>query len=435
MDKLELKVKNFIKDKKLNINNSTIVLAFSYGVDSRVLLEILINLGYKVVLAHVNHGVREESRIEEAHAIKLANALNIKIYVKHLSLDKSNFEDNARKMRYKFFKEVCLKEGTSVLALAHHLDDNLETILLKLIQGSNIYGYSGIHPLVYKDNLEIIRPLLCTTKSEIRDYQERHNLFYFEDYTNQENIQMRNKIRNNVIPELKNIDPNILYKTLDYSFMLEDAFNHIRKESIDYLKTHNNEIEINSYKELDGALRKDIICLLLENNHINRSNKLINLIDSNLLSDKAQFELTLSSDFFLFKRYNRAFISKKESQSLCEITLDLNEKKEFGNYLFYFSKTCPNQVKNYIKLCYNTINLPLKIRTRENGDRIKLPGGSKKVKDLFIDKKIDISLRDKLPLVISDNNIIWIPTVAKSSLINTCLDSWDLYLIMEVKNA
>lgn len=435
MDKLELKVKNFIIDKKLNINNSTVVLAFSYGVDSRVLLEILMHLGYKVVLAHVNHGVRDESKIEEVEAIKLANDLNIKIYVKHLSLDKSNFEDSARKMRYKFFKEVCLKEGTNVLALAHHLDDNLETILLKLTQGSNIYGYSGIHPQVFKNGLEIIRPLLCTTKSEIRDYQKKHNLLYFEDYTNQENIQLRNRIRNNVIPELKSIDSNILYKTLDYSSMLEDAFNHIRKESINYLKTHNNEIEINSYKELDNALRKDIICLLLENNHINRSNKLINSIDSNLLSDKAQFELTLSSDFFLFKRYYRAFISKKESQNLCEITLDVNEKKEFGNYIFYFSKTCPNQVKYYIKLCYNTINLPLKIRTRENGDKIKLPGGSKKVKDLFIDKKIDISLRDKLPLIISDNNIIWIPTVAKSSLISTCLDSWDLYLIMEVKNA
>ncbi len=435
MDKLELKVKNFIKDKQLNINNSTIVLAFSYGIDSRVLLNILINLGYKVVLAHVNHQVREESKLEEQEAIKLAKELNIRIYIKHLNLDKSNFEDSARRQRYSFFREVCQKENTSVLALAHHLDDNLETILLKLYQGSNIYGYSGIHPQVFKSGLEIIRPLMCTTKDEIREYQERHNLLYFEDYTNSLDIQMRNKIRNNIIPSLKEIDSNILYKTADYSNMLEDAFNHIRSESINYLSKHSNTIDISSYKTLDNALRKDIICLLLENNHINRSNKLINLIDSSLLCEKSELEITLSSDYFFFKRYNTAFITKKETQKLDEITLDINEKKEFGNYIFYFSKVCPNHVKNYIKLCYNTINLPLKIRKRENGDRIKLPGGSKKVKDLFIDKKIDISLRDKLPLVISCDNIIWIPSVAKSSLINSCLDKWDLYLIMEVKNA
>lgn len=435
MDKLELKVKNYIKDKKLNTNNKPIVLAFSYGVDSRVLLEILINLGYKVVLAHVNHGVRAESKCEEIEAIKLAKELNISIYVKHLNLDKSNFEDTARKERYKFFKEICDKENTNVLALAHHLDDNLETILLKLTQGSNIYGYSGIHPQVFKNSLEIIRPLMCTTKDEIRAYQMRNSLLYFEDYTNKENIQMRNKIRNNVIPLLKDIDSNILYKTNEYSSILEDAFNHIRGESINYLERHNKEIEISSFKGLDTALRKDIICFLLEEYHINRSNKLINLIDTNLLNNKSNLEITLSNDFFFFKSYNRAFISKKKNQDINEITLDINERKEFGDYIFYFSKSCPNNVKNYIKLCYNTINLPLSLRTRENGDRIKLPGGSKKVKDLFIDKKIDISLRDKLPLVISNDNIIWIPNVAKSSLISSCLDNWDLYLIMEVKNA
>lgn len=435
MDRLELKVKNYIINNKLNTLNKKIVLAFSYGVDSRVLLEILINLGYEVVLAHVNHGVREESKEEEAETLKLGKNYGLKVYVKHLNLDKSNFEDNARKARYSFFKEVCSKENTNVLALAHHLDDNLETILLKLYQGSNLYGYSGIQPKVEKQELEIIRPLMCTTKDEIREYQKEHNLLYFEDYTNSLNLQARNRIRNNILPLLKNEDKNILYKASEYSQMVIEAFNYIRKDSASYLEKHSNIIEISSYKALDIALRKDIICLMLENKHINRSNKLINFIDDKLISDKSELEITLSNNYFFFKRYNKAFIDIKRDIKIESITLDINEKKQFGNFIFYFSKNCPNNVKNYIKLCYNTINLPLKIRTRKNGDKIKLNAGFKKVKDLFIDKKIDKSLRDLVPLVMENDNIIWIPLVAKSSLIKEYLDKGDLYLIMEVNDA
>lgn len=430
MQDLVLKVKNYIKTKNL-INNNKVVLAFSYGVDSRVLLDILLKLNYEVVLAHVNHGVREESKLEEDETYKLAKKLNLAVYVKHLSLDNSNFEDSARDQRYNFFKEICLVENTNILVTAHHLDDNLETILLKYYQGSNLYGYSGIHPLVEKKGITIVRPLLCTTKDEIREYQKINKLLYFEDYTNSLNVQKRNRIRNIIIPKIKDEDSNILYKIKEYSEITSEAFNFIRKLSINYLNKWNNIIDLNEYINLDISLRKDIICLMLENNHINRSYKLICNIDKLLLNDKPQLEINLSNNFYFFKRYSKAYIGLLNNNSIETVSLNLNDLVHFGSYSFYFTKELRNDMKNYIKLCYNTLKLPLTIRVRQNGDKIKLSSGTKKVKDIFIDKKIDKELRDKLPLIINNDEIIWIPSIIKSDNIKDALINGDIYLVME----
>ena len=164
MDGLLNKVKEYIKTNNLINDNQKVILAFSYGIDSRVLLDILTKLGYEVIVAHVNHKVRKESDLEELETIKLCESLNIKYYIKHLTPEDKNFEDYARKERYNFFKDVAAKSDTNILITAHHKDDNLETILLKLMTGSNLYGYSGIHNCVIKDGLKIIRPFLCASK-------------------------------------------------------------------------------------------------------------------------------------------------------------------------------------------------------------------------------------------------------------------------------
>ncbi len=432
MNKFELKVKNYISDNNLIEKNKKIILAFSYGIDSRSLLNVLFNLNYEIIVAHVNHKVRKESDIEEDETIKLCKELNIKYYIKHLIPQEENFEDYARRERYKFFEEVARIENTNILATAHHKDDNLETILLKLMTGSNLYGYAGIHNSVKRGNLTIIRPFLSVSKDEIKEYQKELGFKYFEDYTNSLNIHKRNYIRNNIIPLLKCDNLDILKKAIDYSNILNDSFNYIRNNSISYLNKWNNQILVSEYISLENALRHDIICLLLEENKINRSYKLILSIDKALLKNKAQFEIKLEGDFYLFKRYNKAYISKKIDIEYNSIFLMPNEKKSFGKYNFYFSTKAPSSNENYIKLCYNSIEFPVEIRNRKDGDKITLSYGTKKVKDLMIDKKIDKEIRKNIPIVLIGGKIIWICGIAKSSLIKDGLDNGDIYLIQEV---
>jgi tRNA(Ile)-lysidine synthetase-like protein len=425
-------VKNYIEKNNL-INNKKVILAFSYGVDSRVLLDVLYKLGYEIVIAHVNHKVRVESDNEELETIKLCKSLNLKYYIKHLTPQNENFEDYARRERYNFFKEISIKENTNVLITAHHKDDNLETILLKLMTGSNLYGYSGIHNKLFKNGLLIIRPLLCVSKEEIRTYQKENNLLFFEDYTNSLNIQLRNKIRNEVIPLLKEINPSILDKASDFSNILAESFDYIRSNSISLLNEWNDKIDNIKYKQLDIALRKDIICLMLEKNKINRSYSLINSIDNLIMSNKPQGEISISDNFVFKKRYDVSLISIRSNKTILDISLNINDCVVFFNHKIYFTKDKPLTCQNYVKLCYNKVKLPLRIRTRLNGDSIQLSGGTKKVKDLFIDKKIKKELRDEIPMVINGNDIIWIPGVAKSSLIKDDLESGDIYLIYEEK--
>lgn len=167
---MENKVKEFIKNNNL-ILNKPIIVAVSGGADSVSLLYVLHKLGYKLVLAHVNHNKRKESIIEQHAMEELALKLNIpfELLDYHYS-SKDNFQSEAHEARYEFFKSLCKKYNTNIIATAHHKDDQIETVLMKLMEGSNLYGYGGIAISNVRDGYLIIRPLLCVTKEEIYDY-------------------------------------------------------------------------------------------------------------------------------------------------------------------------------------------------------------------------------------------------------------------------
>jgi tRNA(Ile)-lysidine synthase len=171
--------------------------------------------------------------------------------------------------------------------------------------------------------------------------------------------------------------------------------------------------------------------MMLEKLKLNRNFKLINSILNMITNSKSQQEINISESFLFIKRYNIAYINKKIDKIELDKTINLGETLTFFNHKIYFTKDKPNSWQNYIKLCYNKVKLPLRIRTRINGDIIELSSGKKKVKDLLIDKKIPIEIRNTLPMVINDKDIIWIPSVAKSALIKDDLGDGDIYLIDE----
>lgn len=429
------KVTNFIKLNNLIENNEKIVVAFSYGIDSTVLLDILIKLNYKVIIAHVNHKHRQESEIEEKDTIKLAKKLNIPYYIMHLDEDKTkNFHSDAHQKRYDFFIDIAKKENAKYIATAHHLNDNLETILLNLIKGSNLYGYAGINSHIMKDNINIVRPLLCLTKDEIKEYQKINNLKFYEDSSNSEDLFRRNRIRHNIIPNLLSENPNLLNEVKNYSNMMFESFNYIRKQSINYLKENNNFINLNSFKPLDNALKKDIISLILENNNLNRSYNLINLINNMLLNENPQNNISLSNDYVFKKRFDKAFIEKNKISNN-EIYLELYENNVIfvKNTKFYFTKILPNNNVNYLKLCYNNLRFPLILRTRKNGDKIKMTYGHKKIKNLLIDLHLTTEQKNETLILENNGEILWVYNYAKSQDLISMKDKSDIYLVYEVE--
>lgn len=429
------KVKQYINDNKLMEANSKVVFAFSYGVDSRVLLDVLLKLNYEVVLCHVNHKHRPQSELEEKEAYLLAKKYNLKIYVLHLVEDeKKNFHADAHDKRYSFFIETAIKENAKYIATAHHANDNLETVLLNLIRGSNLYGYSGISNKVHLENVTIVRPLLFLSKEEIKNYQKINELDYFEDSSNSEDDFRRNRIRHNVYPLLEKENPNILNNVAHYSSILQEAFKFIRGKSIELYALWNNKIIINGYKVLEKALRHDILSFMLEEASLFRSYNLINNIDNILMSDKPQADISLNDKYLLKKRYNIAFI-EKDIQNDSEY-YELYEDSHIitKNMRFYFTKILPSNNAKYLKLCYNDIVYPLVLRTRRAGDTIKMSYGHKKIKNLFVDLKLSNEKRDSTLLLINQGDILWVCDYAKSEALKNMKDKGDIYLVYEVRN-
>lgn len=430
-------VKNYIINNNLIPTNDYVICSTSGGADSICLLHVLYTLGYKVVLAHVNHHKRVESDNEELEMKNLARELNIPFECYHYyDGGNNNFHDEAHNMRYAFYKSVADKYNTKIITTAHHLNDQAETVIMRLISGSNLYGYSGISNKLEVEGYTIIRPLLCISKLDIYKYINKYNLKFFEDSSNGEDSYLRNRIRHHVIPLLKNENPNLLNQINDYSIIVKEAFNYIRKQSINYLNKHNNIIDITSFKGLDIALKKDIICLLFEINNLEKTNNIINIC-LNLIENKSNSTIDIKEGNDFIVEYNKAYIKTKESTVDYCYELNLNEKVNImGKYVLYFSKNEPFNNEKYIKLCYNDLKLPFSIRNRKEGDCIRMNYGNKKVSRILIDQKVEKDKRDILPLIFDNSgNLLWIYNYAKNVDVINQKNIGDIYLVCEeVKN-
>ena len=430
---MEKKVYNFIKDNNISISKP-IVVAVSGGADSVALINILHNLNYNVVMAHVNHHMRAESEEEEKEMISFAKRLNVPIEILEYHFDgNDNFHNASHNARYKFFKEVCEKYNTNIIATAHHLDDQAETILMKIMEGSNLYGYGGISIVNDDGNYKIIRPLLCLSKQDIYNYCNANNLKYFEDSSNHEDHYLRNRLRHHVIPLLKNECNDFYAKVFEYSNQAKEAFAFIRKQSISFLDRYNNKIYLNEYNELDIALQKDIISLLLERNNIRKNYDIINDIYLFLKENKGTKHLILASNNKLIRTYDYAYIDLNNDIRYDEIILNMEESKIYGNkYRFTLTKNIANPNAKYIKLCYNKLVFPIHIRPRKNGDEIETIYGNKKVNRIFIDAKVSKENRDYIPIITDDNdNILWVYDYIKSKSVFSQKDTYDIYLMCE----
>ena len=409
----------------------------SGGVDSICLLHILHTLGYKVVLAHVNHNKRVESNLEEQAMNFLAKTMNIPFEVINYHYEgNDNFHNDAHKIRYDFYKRVADKYNTKIITTAHHLDDLAETIIIKLISGSNLYGYGGISNCLYDDKYKIVRPLLSVDKEQIYKYAKDNNLTYFEDSSNAEDDYLRNRIRHHIIPLLKKENPNFLNQVNDYSIIVKEAFNYIRKDSINYLNNHNNIIDISSFNKLDIGLKKDIICLLFENNKVEKSNTVINnCLD--LISNNKNKKINIKDNVIFVTEYGKAYIKIDNIINDYCYTLDINNKISImGKYVLYFSKLEPINNEKYIKLCYNDLKLPFLVRNKKVGDFIRMNYGNKKVSRILIDQKVKKEDREIIPLIFDNSgDLLWVYNYAKNIDVINQKNSGDIYLVCEeIKN-
>ena len=419
------------------IFNNYVVIGVSAGPDSMCLLDLLQKKTTKIVVCHINHNVRKESIEEEEYITKYCQDKNIILEKTTINnYQENNFENEARKKRYMFYEEILKKYNSKTLLLAHHGDDLIETILMKISRGSNLEGYAGIKEVSNVKNYQIIRPLLKYTKEDIINYNKYNNIKYYNDSSNQSTNYTRNRYRLNILPLLKKEDKNIHKKYLKYSKTLIEYDDYIKREVKRNINNvyKDNIINIDNLNKLDTFLIKNILYNIMNNIYQNKNNIITDRHIQNIISllnnTKPNIKIDLPNNKEIVKEYNKLIIKDKTSD-IKNYKIEFNDKIEIENLIIEKIESEDDDSNSVCRLNSKDITLPLYIRNREDGDYIILKGSNnrKKIKEIFIEKKLPLNKRNNYPLLVdSNNNIIWIPNIKKSKFCNKKSENYDIII-------
>lgn len=431
--------------EKLKIKeNDNVICAVSTGPDSMALLLVLKNLKdmyhFNIVVAHVNHHLRKESEKEERYIRDFCerNSLTFEIY-DYFPRDLKNLEAKAREARYEFFEKMIDKYNSKYLFTAHHSDDLIETVLMKLVRGSTINGYKGFKIEDKRNNYSLVRPLLLADKKEILKYLKEKKQKYFIDKTNKISLFTRNRYRLKIIPLLRKENPNINTSFLEYSLLLDEMNSYIDKKVDEVYENivNNNKINLEKFNKEDIIIKKKILERFLEAEYfsdiVELNKRHLNLILSITEDYSGKKTLDMPFNKVIVREYKELYFFHETNYKKNKEILDKN--KVFNMFKIYLDKD-GNVDNNFVmRLNKKDVKLPLIIRTIEEDDVISLNNlGTKKVKDIFRDSKVKEDIRKYYPIITDSNNkIIFIPGIKKSNLLKKKTDKYDIIITCELK--
>jgi tRNA(Ile)-lysidine synthase len=444
-------VKNTIEKNRLIENGDKVLVCVSGGPDSITLLNLMIKLqkdyNIKLVVAHLDHMLRgRQSEADAEFVRRVINKLKIplimdKVDVKAFSnLIRTSIEIAAREARYNFYQKAAEKTGANKIATAHTIDDQAETVLMRLLKGAGSLGLSGIPYKRRLGNAWVIRPLLDVKRVDIEKYLKRHRIRSRLDSSNLKTFYLRNRLRHILIPLLeKDFNPRIKENLNLISRSLNDEFNYLNtaanrafkqcasetkkaitinvnallrkhialqrlivRNTIHILKGDLKRINFKHWEEIESLLRsgKKTIVKLPDGLKVIKKQKQLIFIKG----DWAQKEITK------FKKVEKLYVPGKIIIPQLGVEIHADAVKAAPK----FKKGKKRKRLEYISGDF--IEGPLKIRTRRRGDRMRPLGmrSYKKLHDIFIDEKVPRETRDKIPLIVSKKRILWAAGVKPS---------------------
>lgn len=409
--------------------SSRILLAVSGGVDSMVLLDLMKRLPNELkpwfAVVHVNHQLREASVHEAAFLEQFCQQAEIPFFMTKWETSqhpKASTEEAAREFRYAFFKKVFTEQQATHLLTAHHGDDQIETILMRLVRGGSLESMAGIKAVRPFSSGLLVRPLLPYMKEQLYQYSEEQQLRYFEDETNQSSVYTRNRYRNQVIPLLKEENPQLVPHFSDFSTDLQDVLAVAQIEVQRQLKRISKkaadggfQLDRKEYLKLDKSLQRLVVQELLVKVYQHKDQLFqrqhIKAVHDLLISPHPNGQIDLPGQWIAKRRYDTLFFALPE---LVEVSVEEAKELHLGEWihlpqggkvgLFTADTFLDIGHQQVMWMNADSIQLPLVIRRRKPGDRISLKGtgGTKKIKDVLIDQKVPLEQRDELRVVCDD---------------------------------
>lgn len=430
-----------MKDLGLKLGD-TVVVGVSGGADSMALLHMLKEIKKEtdiyIICAHVNHNIRPESAGEKCEVEKYCD--NNQIYFESMTIEEygdDNFHNEARTKRYAFFESIVKKYGARYLFTAHHADDLIETILMRIARGSTLKGYAGFAKEIDTGNYKIIRPFMDVTKDEIIKYDKENKIKFSEDSSNHKDKYTRNRYRKYVLPFLKSEDPNIHEKFIKYNQTLLESNEYIEKQAQDAINGvfKQNILNIERFVELNKVIQNKIINNILEGIYQDDlmliTDSHTELIQKLIKSNKASSYIHLPNNLVVVKSYNSISFTHEKSE-VKDYEIELSNFINLSNGMnLEIVKKCES-TNNYVcRLNSKELKMPLYVRNRKLGDRIEVKGmlGRKKIKDVFIDEKISVEDRETWPIVLdSSNKVVWMPGLKKSKYDKEKSEKYDIII-------
>ena len=412
----------YVERHELFSHEDKILLTVSGGVDSMVMLSIFVRLGYNVVVAHCNFGLRgKESDEDTEMVVRECEKLGIVCHTKNfdtigeMARTGDSMEMTARRLRYEWFYELCQTEGCSVIAVAHHANDSIETFFINLLRGTGLRGLTGIN----RQYGRVVRPLLYATRKDILEYAVHNHIPYREDSSNRSTKYLRNKIRLGLLPMLQEINPRFtalmrgnLYRLNDAQRFIDVTIDHIRESAVH----SNNGIDTIEVGAIDAMYPRDFVIYELLNSSYGFKGDVVEELNKALkrgVTDRRFY----SRDYVAYLDRGNILIARIEEEDDCEVIVERDDMRSYcGNSVLYYEHTDIDNVSEYhlpsdVALIDEAkLQYPLRLRRWREGDTFIPFGmaGRKKVGDYLTDQKVPIVERKRQFVLVSGEDIVWV---------------------------
>ena len=403
-------------EKRLGfLNQSKLLIAISGGIDSVVLTHLCHKLGLNISLAHCNFNLRgKESDADEGFVLELAENLELEVFVQRFDTElyakdnKRSIQMAARELRYSWFSELAEQLKFDFILTAHHADDNLETFLINFTRGTGLEGLTGIPEV----NDKFVRPLLSFSSKVIETYARTNNIKWRDDSSNKSVKYLRNKLRHEVVPILKEINPGLLQSfqtTLnnlnESSEIVEESIDVFLKKAIESIGDKEVRFKISEFKKLNNP--KPYLFESLKEFGFNEWNDVVGLLDAE--TGKQVFSPTHR----LIKNREYLLLSEINLEESISISISDNVSQvetPFGILFFDEADAIFGERTNIIFADKDALNFPLTIRKYKAGDVFHPLGmtGKKKVSKYFKDEKLSLLDKENTWLLCSGDDIVWI---------------------------
>jgi len=438
---LSVQFRRAIDRHRLVEKGDRLIVGVSGGVDSMVLLHLLYacrkDLDLSLIVAHVNHGLRPTESEKEAVLVRKEAAqlglpfeygqFNVKEFQKAMGLSP---QDAARRIRFHFFYSLLQTHGARKIVLGHNADDQVETVLLRLIRGSGLQGLKGMLPI---REGKVIRPLLGVWREEIQTFAAEKKIPFLSDSSNLKSDYLRNRIRLSLIPFVETeYQPNFKEILLKTSSILREENDYLEKGS----ETAYEEIvrkekdtlffKLSEYRSLHQAIQWRVMKRILERLYdwgtgVEEGEwSEVDKICQRLHQSAPSFLLELPHGAWVEKRYDVVLLGKGKAKPLPPFEVELRSPgstfiEEIGKEVV-IEETDRDALKDYNRpadtalIDYDSLQFPLRMRNFRPGDRFHPLGvkGTQKLKEFFIDHKVPKVERPGVPLLVSGERIVWI---------------------------